>query len=192
MHDVTLFERAHGPICYQAPILHRPSPDRVTLPDELLSSGLDWLWYTYAHEPLVIKPFTPLLVRPLTMLSSENPHALLRHMRARDIEGNANYIALFGLVQGSAQSIRTEDSLQKALSDFSAFEHEPIQLVVTRIGDSYRSQLFVPHNPSAATSRLMDIWDVRGTNTKIKTRPYRHLYLAQLEKQFNLPVGRQP
>jgi len=188
MDAVTLFERAQGPVCYEVPLLHRPSPYRATLPDELLSSGLDWLWYTYAHDVPVIKPFTPVLKRPLTTLTLENQREMLADMRERDLEGNGDYIALFGLTPGAAQSIPGEDELQMALRDFSAFEREPVHLVITQIGDCYRSQLFVPHNPSAATNRLLDIWEVRSGNT-MKTRRYKHLYLAQLEKQFKLPIS---
>lgn len=180
------FLRDQGVICYEIELSDREFNE---LFQELQASGLVWYWhsqrnYEAAEEWLALN--LPEF-RDFTLLSYESKRDLQNDFLEGDIGDYGREITLYGFEAGyDPPSTLDITFIREIVKRFIVEEEGPLKIVINQIGDSFVAHLFVPHILDPNVERLLEVWDVLPNADKYKTRAYKHLYLAALEKQFDL------
>jgi hypothetical protein len=155
MNKTTLYFREEGPISYELPIFYdrRLNIERFA---ELISSGMDWYWWSYQPRPLNDQPIVKDLPkwRPPTRLTAENISVLVDDFRERNVDGYGRFIGLIGTSPDRQLVISTEADVRTALSKFVQDTGSSSQIVITHIDDSAAEHIFVPQHPADSVKRV--------------------------------------
>lgn len=180
------FLRDHGVVCYEFELWEREFSELI---QDLQTSGLLWYWHSTRHgaatekwQHLSLPEF-----RDLTVLSSQTKHDLHNDLLEENESDYRRSITLYGFESGdNLPSPLDMHSIKESLTSFVAKEEGPLKIVINQITDSFEAHLFVPHSLDPKVERLLETWDVLPNTGKYKTRAYKRLNLAALERQFRL------
>ncbi len=186
---VTAYLRDRGVICYEAPLF---DDQRLLagIPQQLLSTGLDWYWESArtaeAGDSSQVRNLPP--TRPLTQLTHDSVTSLHADLRDRDVDGYGRFVAIVGVDPDTTRSPLDHARLRTALEAFIEREEGPIRIVVCQIGDTPRDYIFAPHDPIEPVRGLLEGWQVIPSAIR-KTYPYEKLRTVKLESLFDLVGG---
>jgi hypothetical protein len=184
---VTLFERAYGPVGWQAAIVDPSNADEFVL--GLLGSQLAWFWESAAHVAWPDFRWREPQQRSFTLLTPEHSQLLVEDLRETDPDCNGRYVGLVGVDAGAQTELSGEAALKASLLRYAEAEAAPVRLVLVRIGDCPEQYIFVPHDLPSQTQSVLLRWGL-DAHRPLSRAPYRRLHSVALESVFNLPVRR--
>jgi len=180
-----VFWRERGVVAYEAPV-ERDHESLSALVEELLASGLAWVWESGRDDP-VAPEWAHLELpkdRPATPLTRESATSLLADLLELNVEGYARSVLLFGADPGAAGILLDDTPRREAVRRFCADEAGPVRAVRYQIGDQANHLVFVPHEPVSSVVALLERW--LPERAEARRYKYSQLYVARLEVAMGL------
>jgi hypothetical protein len=150
---------------------------------QLLSSNLDWYWYSERLQPDADVPDSSDLpdIRPWTQLRADNVGLLTAEIQVWGKSDEGRNVVILGVDPSAVTMPVDEAQIRAALRSFATREEGPVRIVLIQIGDQPQEFLFIPRKSVGPVNSLLETWGIRPDIVR------RDSDLAHLEAYYTLP-----